>query len=201
MIMTDGDIESMRYHVQCLLARNGSHGLDHVLRVVHLCELIGEAEDADMRTLIPAALFHDIARPEERETGIPHEAAGAEIAERYLSSIRYDEERIRNITHAIRTHRYRSREKPETLEAKILSDADKLDALGAVGIARTFIRAGEHGGEIGDAVEHIHDKLLHLNCLIYTVTAKKMADKRYRYLCSFLETLTEELNSPESLLK
>lgn len=168
--------------------------MDHVLRVVRLCELIGRAEGADMRTLIPAALFHDIARPKEEKTGMPHERAGAEMAERYLTSVRYDGERIRDIAHAIRTHRYRSAERPETLEARILSDADKLDALGAVGIARTFIRAGEHGGGIGDAAEHIHDKLLHLNGLMYTGTARTMAEERHRFLCSFLETLAGELD-------
>ena len=95
------------------------------------------------------------------------------MAERYLRSIRYDEERIPEITHAIRTHRYRSGKEPETLEARILSDADKLDAMGAVGIARTFIRAGEHHGEIRDAIDHMHKKLLNLNGLMYTKTGKK----------------------------
>jgi uncharacterized protein len=87
------------------------------------------------------------------------------MAERYLRSIRYDEERILKITHAIRTHRYRSAEKPETLEARILSDADNLDAMGVVSIARTFIHAGEHHGDIRDAIDHMRDKLLNLSGL------------------------------------
>ena len=111
-----------------------------------MCERIGREEHADMAVLIPAALLHDIARPLEKEHGIPHELEGARMAEAFLVSIRYDARCIPEITHAIRTHRYRSAEKPETLEARILSDADKLDALGAIGIARTFMRAGEHGG-------------------------------------------------------
>jgi uncharacterized protein len=82
---------------------------------------------------------------------------------------------------------------------RILSDADKLDAMGAVGIARTFIRAGEHHGEIGDAVDHIRNKLLNLNGLMYTETAKRVAEERHRYLCIFLETLTDEINLPGSL--
>src|SRR5512137_462710 len=123
----DEKIDTIRQYVKSVFMQPGSHGLDHVLRVVYLCEVIGKEEHADMRVLLPAALFHDIARPTEKEKGIPHEEAGAQMAERYLRSIQYDKERIRNITHSIRTHRYRSIEKPETLEAQILSDADKLD--------------------------------------------------------------------------
>jgi uncharacterized protein len=185
------------HYVKKTLAQPGSHGLDHVLRVVYLCEVIGKEENADMEILLPAAFLHDIARPKETETGIPHEEEGARIAEQFLRSIRYDEERIPEITNAIRTHRYRSLKKPETLEARILSDADKLEALGAVGIARTFIRAGEHQGKISDAISHINDKLLKLNGLMYTRSAKRLAEERHRFLCVFLERLTDEMTLPE----
>ena len=195
----DEKIDTIRRHIKEIFNQPGSHGLDHVLRVEYLCEVIGREENAEMGVLIPAALFHDIARQIERENGMPHEGVGARMAEGYLRSIRYDEEHIQKITHAIRTHRYRSIVKPETLEARILSDADKLDAMGAVGIARTFIRTGEHGGEISDAVDHIHNKLLNLNGLMYTRTAKRLAEERHRYLCVFLETLTEEITLPGSL--
>jgi uncharacterized protein len=196
----DEKIALIRHYVKTTLRQPGSHGLDHVLRVVSLCELIGKEEKADMEVLLPAALFHDIARPEEKETGIPHEEAGARMAEQYLRSIRYEEVRIQRITHAIRTHRYRSGEKPGTLEARILSDADKLDAMGAVGIARTFIRAGEHHGDIRDAINHMHDKLLKLNGLMYTETAKRLAGERHRFLCMFLETLAGETALPDTPL-
>jgi len=197
----DEKIPLIRDYVRTTLTQPGSHGLDHIRRVVSLCEVIGKEENADMMVLLPAALLHDIARPTETQEGVPHEEAGARMAERYLRSIAYDEENIRNITHAIRTHRYRSIRKPETLEARILSDADKLDAMGATGIARTFIRAGEHHGEIQDAVFHMHDKLLNLNGLMYTQTAKRLAEKRHRYLCTFLETLEEENPLPDTQLK
>jgi len=196
----DEKIDTIRNYVNGVMNQPGSHGLDHVLRVEFLCEIIGKEEHADMRVLIPAALFHDIARPLEKEKGIPHEEAGALMAERFLRSIRYDEERIPKITHAIRTHRYRSPEKPETREAWILSDADKLDAMGAVGIARTFIRAGEHHGEIRDAVDHMHDKLLKLRSLMYTGTAKKIAEERHRFLGVFLQELTGEMTLPDTPL-
>jgi uncharacterized protein len=193
----DEKTESVRHYVKGVFSQPGSHGLDHTLRVVYLCEMIGKEERANMKVLLPAALLHDIGRPAETEKGTPHEEAGAQMAERYLRSIRYGEEYIPKITHAIRTHRYRSTGKPETLEARILSDADKLDAMGAVGIARTFIRAGEHHGEIRDAIDHINNKLLNLHGLMYTETAQRMAEERHRFLCVFLETLTSEIILPE----
>ncbi|MDD3111910.1 MAG: HD domain-containing protein, partial [Methanofollis liminatans] len=162
------------------------------LRVTRLCEEIGRAEGADMRILIPAALFHDIARPIEEETGVPHEEEGARIAEEYLGSIGYDAGRIPAIVHAIRTHRYSTGANPETLEAKILSDADKLDAMGAVGIARAFLQAGERGGGIEDAADHIHEKLLNLRGLISTGAAAAIADRRHALLQGFADALEEE---------
>ncbi|HSA37518.1 MAG TPA: HD domain-containing protein [Methanoregula sp.] len=196
----DEKIETVRHYAAKVLSHTGSHGLDHVLRVVHLCGVIGKEENADMRILIPAALLHDIARPIEERKDLPHEEVGARVAECFLRSIRYDEKLIPQITHAIRAHRFRSTGKPETPEARILSDADKLDAMGAVGIARTFIRAGEHHGEIRDATDHMHDKLLNLKAQMYTKTAKSMAEERHRYLAEFLEILTEETTLPDDSL-
>ena len=190
----DPEIEKIHEYVRATLGRPGSHGLDHVERVTAMCRRIGQEEHADMAVLIPAALLHDIARPREREQGIPHEQEGARMAEEFLRSIEYDGNRIPAITHAIRTHRYRSREKPGSPEAQILSDADKLDAMGAVGIARTFMRAGEHGGSVHDGIDHFHDKLLKLPDLMYTGTARRIAGERYAFLSRFLEILEEELS-------
>jgi len=186
--------EQIQNYVEKTLRESGSHGLDHILRVTALCEAIGRAEGADLRVLIPAALFHDVARPLEEETGVPHEEEGARIAERYLRSIRYDEARIGAVVHAIRTHRYSTGAAPETLEAKILSDADKLDAMGAVGLARTFLQAGERGGGIRDAVDHIEEKLLKLNGLMYTASARGIAEERHAFLNRFVEALDDEMN-------
>jgi uncharacterized protein len=193
----DEKIRTIRDHLKAVFDQPGSHGLDHILRVVHLCEVIGKREGADMGVLLPAAYFHDIGRPVEEREGIPHEEAGAQMAEAYLRSIRYDEERIPGIVHAIRTHRYSTGNEPETLEARVLSDADKLDAMGAVGIARTFIRAGEHRGEIRDAIDHVHKKLLNLSGLMYTKTGRTLAEDRHRFLKMFAETLTDEITLPD----
>jgi uncharacterized protein len=184
----------LRNCVKAALKASGSHGFDHIERVTRLCEIIGRQELADMRVLIPAALLHDIARPLEESGGLAHEEEGARIAEDVLRNIRYDETCISQIAHAIRTHRYRSDKKPETPEAKILSDADKLDAMGATGIARTFMRAGEHEGEIRDATDHITEKLLNLQGLLYTQSAREIGRKRHEFLKTFLEEIQSELD-------
>jgi len=185
--------EQIRGYVRTALTRPGSHGLDHVERVTALCERIGAAEGAEMAVLVPAALLHDIARPLEKEQGIPHEQEGARMAEEYLESIGYDATAIPAIAAAVRTHRFRSAEKPVSLEARVLSDADKLDALGAVGIARTFMRAGEHGTTIADGIDHFHEKLLRLPGLMYTETGRQIAEDRHAFLVQFLDRLAEEM--------
>jgi uncharacterized protein len=193
--MENAEIKRILTFVETFFKLSGSHGMDHTLRVTRLCEEIGKSEGADMRILIPAALFHDVARPLEKETGIPHEQEGARIAEEYLRSNGCNETRIRAIAHVIRSHRYSTGIKPETPEAKILSDADKLDAMGAVGIARTFMQAGEHGDGIKDASAHIHEKLLNLKKLMYTYTAVEIAEERHALLQQFADALENETRS------
>ncbi len=188
-------IDSIRNYVSTTLGMNGAHGLDHTLRVTDLCTQIGRREGADMEILIAAALLHDIARPVEEELGIPHEEEGSRIAEGLLRSLGYPESVISGVIHAILTHRYRTSRIPETLEAKILSDADKLDAMGAVGIARAFMTAGERNGDMQDALDHIRDKLLNLKGLMYTAGGQELASERHRFLEGFRDTLCRELNS------
>ena len=192
--METTDIEWIRAYVHEVLGPSGSHGLDHIERVTAMCERIGRIEHADMAVLIPAALLHDIARPLEAAQGIPHEQEGARMAELFLSALPYPAGSIPAIAHAIRAHRFRSTETPATLEARILSDADKLDAMGAVGIARTFMRAGEHQGTIDDAVRHFDEKLLNLSGLMYTGTGRTIANERHALLSRFRAALNEEMD-------
>jgi uncharacterized protein len=188
----DNETAAMLDHVHAALPESGAHGFDHTLRVVRLCERIGTCEGADMAILIPAAIFHDIARPLEERTGVPHEEEGARMAAAYLRSVHYPEERIAAIVHAIRAHRYSTGIAPETLEARVLSDADNLDAMGAVGIARTFAQSGERGTGIQDAADHIRTKLLNLKGRMYTKTAREIAGERHALLVAFLAALEEE---------
>lgn len=189
-------IEQIIAYVQTVFEESGSHGFDHTLRVTRLSERLAQEEGADLRVVLPAALLHDIGRPLEEEQGIAHEQAGAVIAEEFLSSIEYDRTLIPKVVHAIRTHRYRSTNRPETLEAMVLSDADKLDAMGAVGIARTFMQAGERRGTMADATDHITEKLLKLKGRMYTRSARELAEGRHAVLSDFLSTFDAELQNP-----
>lgn len=192
---SDERFSAMKKFVEETLNEPGSHGFDHTLRVTSLCIEIGTDEQANMDILLPAAIFHDIARPMEKKSGTPHEEEGAIMAECYLKSIQYPDEYIGPVIHAIKAHRFSTQLVPETLEAKILSDADKIDAIGAVGIARTFISAGERNGDITDAMDHIHEKLLNLKDLMYTQAGKRITETRHDFLVSFVRTINDEMNN------
>lgn len=126
-----------------------AHNLDHVFRVYNLCLLLAKYEkDVDLEILIPSALLHDIARIEESQdkTGeIDHAVLGSIIAEDILRNLEYEEDKIEKIKHCIIAHRFRTGNEPNSIEAKILFDSDKLDAIGASGIARTFMLSGQFG--------------------------------------------------------
>ena len=121
----------------------GSHDWDHTLRVFRLCRKIGTTEGADPLVTQAAAYLHDIGRVYQDLGGgkICHAAKGAVMAEEILAACPIDECRRQNIIHCIAAHRFRKGEKPQTLEAKVVFDADKLDAIGAIGVARAFLFA------------------------------------------------------------
>lgn len=173
-----------------------AHNLDHVFRVYNLCLLISKYEkDVDLDILIPAALLHDMARVEESQdkTGeIDHAILGSEIAEGILKQLGYEEEKIEKIKHCIVTHRFRTGNEPKTIEAKILFDSDKLDIIGASGIARTFMLAGQFGQRLtldGTLNEYLNkntvengrlkDVSKHSPFIEYEVKFKKIPDKLY----------------------
>lgn len=173
-----------------------AHNLDHVFRVYNLCLLIAQHEkDIDLEILIPSALLHDIARVEESQdkTGeIDHAVLGSVIAEDILRTLEYEEEKIEKIKHCIIAHRFRTGNEPNTMEAKILFDSDKLDVIGASGIARTFMLAGQFGQRLtvnksldgylkDNTVENgrLKDVSKHTPFIEYEVKFKKIPDKLY----------------------
>jgi len=176
----------------CLRSGEGSHTFDHVLRVRKLCLLIGQAEGADLEVLEAAALLHDIGRPKEKETGRSHAEIGAEMAVSFLYSIRFPSEKVELVASAIRTHRFSEGLTPTTLEGKILSDADKLDAMGAIGLARTIAESLRLGRGLEGTIRHIDRKLLRLYNLIHTPTAKNLAKPRHQLLLQFMHQLAAE---------
>ncbi|MBU2490858.1 MAG: HD domain-containing protein [Proteobacteria bacterium] len=127
-----------------------SHDWDHTERVMALCRRLGPAEGADMEILLVAAALHDIARGEQDASrgAVCHAEAGARLAAGVMADLGLTGPRRENVLHCIRTHRFRGSEAPATLEARVLFDCDKLDSIGAVGVARAFQFAGEVGARL-----------------------------------------------------
>lgn len=200
-----------------------AHNLDHVLRVHNLCLLIAkDEENVDLEILIPAALLHDIARVEESQdnTGqIDHAILGCEIAEGILKELEYEKEKIDKIKHCISAHRFRTGNEPKTIEAKILFDSDKLDIIGATGIARSFMLAGQFGqrltantdlnhyikantvenGRIKEVSKHTpfieyEIKFKKIPDKLYTKTAKEIGEKRMKFMDEYFKTLRSEID-------
>lgn len=199
-----------------------AHNMDHVMRVYKTAVKIAETEEnVDMEVLVPSALLHDIARVKESNdvTGkIDHSVLGAQMASEYLESIDYPAEKIKMVEHCINTHRYRSGNIPESIEAKILFDADKLDAIGAVGIARCLMLSGQHGqrlmvtedmdlynkenivenGRIKNLSSHTpiieyETKLKNIPKKLYTDSAKRISKSRMELMNNFFEVLKKEI--------
>ena len=167
---------------------NGCHGYDHTERVIHLCELIGIKYNADMVVLVPAAILHDIGRPND-----DHASHSALQARMILMDRVWDLALIEGIVHAIEVHSFSAGGEAKTLEARILSDADKLDAMGAIGAYRAAQYGVEHGRPIEYFIGHFHEKLLKLKDMLYTDMAKEMAAKRHEFMLSYLEQIGKEL--------
>lgn len=128
---------------------SGCHDWTHVDRVKNLAMHIGKKEKANLFVLEIAAYLHDIGRREEmKEKGLfCHAEHGAKLSQRILKKYNPEKEIVDNIIHCIESHRYRNSNIPETIEAKVLFDADKLDSIGAIGIARDFLFAGSAGSK------------------------------------------------------
>jgi uncharacterized protein len=200
-----------------------AHNLDHVFRVYNLCLLLAKYEkDVDLEILIPSALLHDIARVEESQdkTGkIDHAVLGSIMAEDILRKLEYEEEKIEKIKHCIVAHRFRTGNEPNSIEAKILFDADKLDVIGASGIARTFMLAGQFGqrlidndsineymnsntvenGRLKDVSKHTpfieyEVKFKKIPNKLYTEKAKEIGKERLKFMDEYFNRLKSEIN-------
>ena len=201
-------------------AHDPVHGFDHVERVYHMAAHLAAVEDADLEIVRAAVLLHDasgshLAEQTDRET---HHHASADFARQVLQDEGWPEERIQAVLHCIRAHRFRdNNEQPQTLEAKILFDADKLDAIGAIGVARAigysvqarqltysppsprFMQTGEK--EAGEAHSAYHEylyKLVRLKDLLYTPAARRIAERRHRTLVEYFEALRVEASGADS---
>jgi len=167
------------------------HDFDRVHRVYRHAERLGRELGADLEILLPAALLPDVGRRAEQETGGDHAALSAALAQDWLPTLGYSATQIEAICDCIWAHRFATGVPATTLEAQILFDADKLDALGAVGIARTFLHGGASGRGLAGCVQHFHDKLLRLEDRFHTAPARRLARERTAFLRGFLAQLEE----------
>jgi len=200
-----------------------AHQMDHVFRVYNLCLHLAKKERVDLDILQAAALLHDIARVKEDDdsTGkTDHAVLSSNMAGPILRDFGFSEDKIKHVQDCIISHRYRTENEPQTIEAKILFDADKLDTIGAIGVARAFVWVGRNnaniyskpnleqyikenlGGKINGRVQdktshspqiEFETKLKFLEDKFYTKKAKELAQERIEYFKSFLNRLEKEV--------
>ncbi|MFW9974356.1 MAG: HD domain-containing protein [Candidatus Thorarchaeota archaeon] len=176
-----------------LLTGEGAHTLDHTRRVFALSIRIGKRMGANLKILGAAALLHDIGRQEEAITGISHSISSGDMSQEVLIRAGFIKSEIENVIDAIRTHRFSEMIEPNSLEGKILSDVDKLDAMGAIGVFRAIAQATSTNVGIEGFLSHADEKLLRLKDLMYTDGARVVAEERHRTLEMFVIQLREEL--------
>jgi len=189
----------------------GCHGPDHSLRVHRTALFIGRQLEARLDVLSAAALLHDIGRRHETESrgGICHATKGAEMAREILAGLDFAAPLIERVAHCIATHRYRDSVRPQSLEAEILFDADKLDSVGAIGIGRAFLFAGQVGAKLHNEKSDISDtesysvedtayrefrvKLCKVKDRMLTPEGRRLAVERHAFMETFFERLEREI--------
>ncbi|MBN2060606.1 MAG: HD domain-containing protein [Deltaproteobacteria bacterium] len=198
--------------MKLFLNSRGSHGWDHTIRVYNMCVHIGHIEKADLEVLKIAAYLHDIGRQiqDESSGNICHAQAGAELSLKILEHYPVTNDQKSNIIHSIRSHRFRGDCRPETLEAKVLFDSDKLDSIGAVGIARAFQFAGEIGAKLHNADVDLRGtysytkedtayrefklKLSKIKDRMLTQEGRRIAIARHEFMKIFFKRFMDEIN-------
>jgi uncharacterized protein len=191
---------------------DSAHDFEHVLRVTALAERLARAEGADVEIVHAAALLHDIARVEVDARGFgDHAQEGAARARALLLARGAAPERADAVAYAIAAHRFRGDAPPQTREAQVLFDADKLDSIGAIGVARAFALAGTRNQRLWSdvapdaaATRDQHNsgyspvaefavKLSKVRERLFTASARRMAEERHTFMTEFFARLEREV--------
>ena len=191
-------------------SEDGAHDLSHLQRVWHNVRLIQAQEGGDLEVLLAGVLLHDCVAV-EKNSPLRSQASqlAAQKASRVLAEMAWSDSKIAAVAHAIEAHSFSANITPTSLEAKVLQDADRLDSLGMLGVARTFYVAGRMGSALYDpqdpeandrdyddtrfCIDHFQTKLLHLADGFQTTTGQRLAHVRHDRLKGFLEQFKEEI--------
>jgi uncharacterized protein len=193
------------------MASDPAHDISHVRRVVQNTNKLTATEGGDPAITIPAAWLHDCVSV-AKNSPLRNQASrlAAEEAVRFLTSVDYPAELLPPIFHAIEAHSFSANIKTKSLEARIVQDADRLEAVGAIGIARCFLTGGSMGTPLYDptdpfaetrepddrryTLDHFYCKLLGLADTMQTEAGRAEAEKRTAYMKSFLQQLSTEIS-------
>lgn len=205
------------YMLKCM--NDSAHDEQHIYRVLYAALEIANDYSVDNDVLITASLLHDIGRNAQiNDSSLDHAIVGSSMAYDYLISIGWQNEKARHVKNCISTHRYRNHNEPQTIEAEILFDADKLDATGTLGIARTLLYKGtvaepiysvDEKGNIQYGIEDsvpsfFHEynwKLSKLYDRFYTKLAKAIAEKRRQASIEFYQSIVQEVTETQNIGK
>ena len=203
-------INSLKQEVYNLMINDSAHDFDHIMRVFKNAQKICKKENAHEKLVLSAVLLHDIVSyPKSDKRSKSSSIKSAEKSKKILKKFNFTKEEIQTISDTIRDHSFSRNKIPNTLEGKILQDADRLDAIGAIGIARVFAVSGSEkrpfynvkdpfcknrvpNDEIW-ALDHFYRKLFKLESLMNTKSGKIEAKKRTKVLKDFLNELKKEI--------
>ena len=188
------------------------HDLAHVRRVVAAARKLAKEEEADLAVVVPAAWLHDCVIVPKNDPARAHASLrAAETAGVFLRNQGYPESLIPAIEHAIEAHSFSAGIEPRTLEAAVVQDADRLDALGAIGIARTFMVGGAMGSALSAphepfpqqrapddrqyALDHFYTQLFTLAETMRTPSGRAEAERRTEFMRTYLDRLAEEMRA------
>tara|TARA_B100001750_G_scaffold156421_1_gene125666 strand:+ start:114 stop:734 length:621 start_codon:yes stop_codon:yes gene_type:complete len=183
-----------------------AHDFEHIMRVYRNAEQLCKAENGNKKLILSAVLLHDIIKNKNQNNSA---LESAKLAEKILKKNNFSSDEIKIISNAIKEHSFSKGKIPSTPEGKILQDADRLDAIGAIGLARVFSFSGSNDRSFYDpkdpfsknrnvndkkwALDHFFKKLLKLEQKMNTKTGKLLAKKRTKILKNFLKEIKEEI--------
>ena len=200
-------------HVRQSMAGDPAHDLSHVRRVVRWARRLAEAEGADLGVVVPAAWLHDVVTvPKDSPDRARASWIAADTASAWLHEEGYPAETVPAVAHAVEAHSFTAGVEPRTVEAEVVQDADRLDALGAIGLARMYAMSAVFGSQVVHpddpvpaepptrplddkrwATDHAFVKLLRLPATMRTAAGRAEAERRAAFLRQYLDQLRSEV--------